>query len=74
MIVASSWRSRIGIRIGRGVKRQELKKADMDYVFNKYGITANDDICDAICLKDAYFKEKNTKKVPQDDVDFFNWN
>ena len=27
----------------------------MDYVKSKYGIEANDDICDAICLHNAYY-------------------
>ena len=53
-IESSSWRSKIGIKTGRGVKRTTLKQADIDYVQTKYGISANDDICDAICLKDAY--------------------
>lgn len=58
-IQPSSWRSKIGIHTGRGIKREELKKADIEYVKNKYNISANDDICDAICLMDAYFiKEK----------------
>lgn len=51
---ASSWRSKIGIKTGRGIKRDVLKQKDIEYVQNKYGITANDDICDAICLLDAY--------------------
>ena len=57
-IQANSWRSKIGIHTGPGVKREQLKKADMDYVKNKYGISANDDICDAICLMDAYYKKE----------------
>jgi len=32
-----------------------LKKADIAYVKNKYNISANDDVCDAICLMDAYY-------------------
>jgi Holliday junction resolvasome RuvABC endonuclease subunit len=52
-IQPSSWRSKIGIHTGRGIKREELKKADIEYVKNKYGIEANDDICDAICIYDS---------------------
>ena len=51
---SSAWRSEIGIKTGRGVKRTTLKQADIDYVKTTYNISANDDICDAICLKDAY--------------------
>lgn len=52
---SSQWRSKIGIKTGRGIKRETLKKADIQYVKDTYGIDANDDICDSICLKDAYF-------------------
>lgn len=54
-IQASSWRSKIGIHTGRGIKRETLKQEDIKYVRNKYQIEANDDICDAICLMDAYY-------------------
>lgn len=53
-IQASSWRSKIGIHTGRGIKRDVLKQEDIKYVKNKYNIDANDDICDSICLLDAY--------------------
>lgn len=33
----------------------------MDYVKNKYGIEANDDICDAICLHNAYYSNNPEK-------------
>ncbi len=55
----SSWRSKIGIRTGRGIKREELKKADIEYVKKKYNITANDDVCDSICLYDAFLLTNN---------------
>lgn len=55
LIQASSWRSKIGIKTGRGIKRSEVKQADMNYVLQKYGIEANDDICDAICIHDSYY-------------------
>lgn len=61
LIQASSWRSKIGIKTGRGVKRSEVKKADIEYVFNKYKIEANDDICDAICIHDAYYSNQPSK-------------
>lgn len=60
-VQASSWRSKIGIKTGRGIKRSEVKQADMDYVKNKYGIEANDDICDAICLHNAYYSSNPEK-------------
>lgn len=61
-IQANSWRSKIGIHTGPKIKREELKKADIDYVKNKYGISANDDVCDAICLLDSYYIKDNTTK------------
>lgn len=64
LIQPSTWRSKIGIKTGRGIKREELKKADINYVQNKYGITANDDICDAICLLDSFYIKE--KKCPWD--------
>ena len=54
-IQPSSWRSAIGIHTGRGIKRNQLKEDDIRYVKNKYHIDANDDVCDAICLMDAYY-------------------
>lgn len=47
-IYPSSWRACCGIKNGRGIKREELKKADIEFVKNKYNITVNDDIADAI--------------------------
>ena len=54
-VIPSSWRSKLGIKTGRGVKRETVKQADMEYVKNKYGIEENDDIADAICIHDAYY-------------------
>lgn len=65
-IQASSWRSQIGIHTGRGIKRDQLKEEDIKYVKHKYQIEANDDVCDAICLMDAYYASKNQ-------VDGFDW-
>lgn len=53
----SSWRSLLGIRTGRGIKRAEEKKLDMQYVKEHFGITANDDICDSICIGVAGLKK-----------------
>lgn len=52
---SSTWRKLIGIKVGPKVKRVALKQADIEFVKNKYGIVANDDVCDAICLYTAYF-------------------
>lgn len=57
-MLPNSWRSKIGIKTGRGIKRETLKKEDIRYVKENYGITVNDDVADAIALKDGYFKSK----------------
>ena len=44
----NSWRSQIGIKTGRGKKREELKAADIAWVKNQFGVDVNDDIADAI--------------------------
>ena len=54
---ASHWRSLVGIKTGRGIKRQTLKKASVELIKQKYGITVNDDISDAICLGIAYINQ-----------------
>lgn len=51
---ASQWRAVLKIKQGRGIKREDLKPKDIQYVFEKYNIKANDDQADAICLFDAY--------------------
>ena len=55
---ASEWRENLGIKTGRGIKRENLKPLDIKYVKDTYGIDANDDVCDAICLYTAYFKSQ----------------
>lgn len=59
-IMPNSWRSKIGIKTGAGIKRDILKVKDIEYVKNKYNIVVNDDIADAIGILDSYFaKEKD---------------
>ena len=50
----SEWRSRCGLHTGRGIKREELKKADIAFVKRIYNIEVNDDIADAIGIGYAY--------------------
>lgn len=50
----SEWRSRCGLHTGRGIKREELKKADIGFVKKVYNIEVNDDIADAIGIGYAY--------------------
>ena len=54
----NTWRSICGITVGRYGKREIVKAKSIALVKNKYGIEANDDICDAICLGWAYQNEE----------------
>lgn len=58
-IYPSSWRAKLGIKNGRGVKRTSLKEADIAFVKNKYNIDVNDDIADAICIGLAAYSNAN---------------
>lgn len=60
-IGASEWRAAIKIKQGRGIKRDEVKTYDIQYVKNKYNITVNDDEADAICLFDSYWIKDNNE-------------
>ncbi len=46
----SEWRKEVGIQTGKGIKRQELKKAAIDLVAQIHGIRVSDDIADAILI------------------------
>lgn len=61
-ILPSSWRAKLGIRQGRGIKRDEQKLKDIEYVKNKYNCQVNDDIADAICIADSYFINNQEEK------------
>lgn len=56
-IQASSWRSKIGIKTGAGVKREELKQKDIEFVKEKYNLNVNDDIADAIGIYTSYITQ-----------------
>lgn len=57
---ASHWRKICGIKIGRGIKRQQLKKASQDLVKQKYSLDVNDDISDAICIGYSYIMQHSS--------------
>lgn len=56
-ILPNSWRSKIGIKTGAGVKRMSLKERDIQYVADKYNIQVNDDIADAIGIGESQLFE-----------------
>ena len=51
------WRHKLGFNQSKNVKRLELKQQAKDYVFNKYGLRLKEDICDAICIGNAFILE-----------------
>lgn len=53
-IYPSSWRASCGIHTGRGIKRDELKAADIAFVKKKFNLDVNDDIADAIGIGFSY--------------------
>lgn len=55
------WRSKLNFKQSRNVKRTELKQQAKDYVFNKYGLKLKEDICDAICIGEAFIVESERK-------------
>lgn len=55
--VSSHWRKLVGIKTGRGIKRQMLKGASIELVKAKFDLDVNDDIADAINIGVAYWLE-----------------
>lgn len=56
------WRASLKIKQGKGIKRDQLKNSDIQYVKQKYKIIPkNDDEADAICLYDAYWNKKDNE-------------
>lgn len=53
------WRKIDGFNQRKGIKRPELKQQAKDFVFNKYGLSLKEDMCDAICIGEAYIKENH---------------
>lgn len=58
-IYPSSWRAKLGIKNGRGIKRITLKEADIAFIKEKYNIEVNDDEADAICIGLAEYSTAN---------------
>ena len=60
-IYPNEWRSYIGIHTGAGVRRDALKKKDIEFVKTKFNIDVNDDIADAIGIFCGYIEKKKSK-------------
>ena len=54
LMPCGTWRSKCGFKGGPSATREVLKAQSMAFVKDKYGIEANDDVSDAICLGWAY--------------------
>ena len=52
IINASVWRKGLEIK---GKNRDEFKQKAKEYVFNKYGLTVEDDVAESICIGTYYF-------------------
>ena len=53
----TTWRKILGFNQGKNIKRPELKKQAKEFVENKYNLKLKEDICDAICIGEAFIKE-----------------
>lgn len=49
-LLPSAWRSQIGIKTGKNVKRNELKEKAIEYVSTQFNINVNDDVAESIGL------------------------
>lgn len=54
-----NWRKILGFTQGQGIKRNELKKQAVAYVKNKYGLNLSEDVCEAVCIGDAFLLNNN---------------
>lgn len=52
----TSWRKLLDFSQGKNIKRNQLKEQSIKYVLDKYNLTVNDDVADAICIGDAVIK------------------
>ena len=71
-IGVSSWRKVLGIQ-KYGVRRDEYKRKDIDFVNSSYNLSLSytqDDEADAICILTAYMKDKNNIIVAENKPEF----
>lgn len=60
-IMPNSWRAKIGIHTGAGVKRETLKQKDIEFVKQTFGLDVGDDEADAIGIGYAYVYKLNNE-------------
>lgn len=61
LLYPSEWRANCGIKTGSGIKREDLKLADIAFVKAKFNIDVNDDIADAIGIGYGYAIDKGNR-------------
>lgn len=62
ILMPPSWRKALGFKQGKGVPRPQLKKQAVEYVLTNYGLKLNEDVCEAVCIGDAFLKMNNIEK------------
>ena len=62
LVLPSEWRKVCKIKQGRGITRDAVKKNDIAFVQEKFGITVNDDIADACCIGYAFLHPEDKKE------------
>lgn len=60
-VYPNEWRKMCGIKTGAGVRREDLKPADIAFVKQHYNISVNDDTADAIGIGHAYVNKLNNE-------------
>lgn len=61
ILMPSNWRKALGFKQGQGIKRPELKKQAVEFVKNNYGLELSEDVCEAVCIGDAFLIMNNEK-------------
>lgn len=63
-IYPNEWRAWLGIKTGAGIKRESLKKEDINWVKNKFNLELNDDEADAIGIVCGH-RQRLTGELPK---------
>lgn len=53
-----TWRKILGFNQGKEIKRPQLKKQAVEYVKNNFGLSLKEDVCEAVCIGEAFLKNK----------------
>ena len=67
VVMSGTWKSTLGIK---GRTRPEQKRNAQEYVLNKYGVKAIQDVCDAICIGAHVLKRPGVGTTISDGFDW----